>query len=96
MARGPAPASGSDPLPHQGAIQQAFGQHDFSDVRAHEQAKTIHANSVKYNPKADPKYNIGAEAYATGNKIAFTPGSTHGTSLLGHELTHVVQQGAPR
>ena len=58
--------------------------HDFSNVK-------IHTDS-------DKAKNIGAKAYAQGNAIHFAPGaydpqSKEGQELLGHELTHVVQQG---
>lgn len=41
---------------------------------------------------------LGAEAYTKGSDVAFgagkfDPGSSSGKELLGHELTHVVQQG---
>lgn len=62
--------------------------HDFSDVNVHTDttADTL-ARSV------------GARAFTTGNDIFFREGeyqpqSQHGQSLLAHELTHVVQQGA--
>ncbi len=56
---------------------------DFSNV-------TIHANSSKAP-------NVGALAYTQGHDIHFAPGqfspdSSQGQRLLGHELTHVVQQ----
>lgn len=56
---------------------------DFSDVR-------VHADSGKA-----PK--VGALAYTQGSDIHFAPGqfspeSGSGRQLLGHELTHVVQQ----
>ena len=56
---------------------------DFSDVK-------IHANSSKAP-------DIGALAYTQGSDIHFAPGqfkpgSSGGQQLLGHELTHVVQQ----
>ncbi len=40
-------------------------------------------------PSAAPQ--LGAQAYATGNRI-FAPGGTS-SELLSHELTHAVQQG---
>ena len=60
---------------------------DFSDVR-------IHANSAKAPA-------VGAVAYTQGSDIHFAPGSyspnsNSGRSLLGHELTHVVQQAQGR
>ncbi len=59
---------------------------DFSGVRIH----------VGPQPAS-----IGALAFTTGNDIYFAPGqysptTPHGLRLLGHELTHVVQQRAGR
>ncbi len=73
------------PPPVQRKMEAAFGT-NFSDVRIHE------------TPKAQ---SIGAAAYTQGNHIYFAPGqydpsSIGGQSLLGHELTHVVQQRAGR
>ena len=56
---------------------------DFSDVN-------IHSNS-----SSAPE--VGALAYAQGNDVHFAPGqfkpnTSQGQELLGHELTHVVQQ----
>ncbi len=66
----------------QAKMENAFGQ-DFSNVN-------IHANSSE-------SANMGALAHAQGNDIHFAPGqynpeSQSGQELLGHELTHVVQQ----
>ena len=65
-----------------GKMENSFGT-DFSNVN-------IHQNS-------DQASNIGALAYTQGNDVHFAPGqynpgSTKGQELLGHELTHVVQQ----
>ncbi|HWR61527.1 MAG TPA: DUF4157 domain-containing protein, partial [Clostridia bacterium] len=62
-------------------MEQSFGT-SFSDVKVHEDPKAL---------------TIGARAYTQGNNIVFAPGqfSPHtqtGQSLLGHELSHVVQQ----
>jgi hypothetical protein len=43
--------------------------------------------------------SIQAKAFTTGSDIffskgAYDPGSQSGQELLGHELTHVVQQGS--
>jgi hypothetical protein len=62
-------------------MERVFG-FDFSEVRIHE------------DPEAD---TLGALAYTRGTDIFFAPGrydphSQHGQALLGHELTHVVQQ----
>ena len=56
---------------------------DFSDVK-------VHASSSKAP-------DVGALAFTQGTDIHFAPGqfspnTTTGKSLLGHELTHVVQQ----
>ncbi len=56
---------------------------NFSDVR-------VHAESAKAP-------EVGALAYTQGSNIHFAPGqfspdTAKGKSLLGHELTHVVQQ----
>jgi hypothetical protein len=66
-------------------MEGAFGVH-FSQVRVHEGSQAA---------------ALGAIAYTQGNDIHFSPGSydpaSHaGQELLGHELTHVVQQGAGR
>lgn len=60
---------------------------DFSGVK-------IHDNSTQAK-------NIGALAYTQGKDIHFAPGqynpdSTSGQELIGHELTHVVQQSQGR
>ena len=62
-------------------MENAFG-HDFSEVRAQE----------SHEPKA-----FDARAFARGNELHFRPGelnpqSTSGLKMIGHELTHVVQQ----
>ncbi|QHT70508.1 DUF4157 domain-containing protein [Rhodocytophaga rosea] len=59
----------------------AFGA-DFSDVNIHQ---------------GEQATQVGALAFAQGNDIHFAPGqydpqSQRGQELLGHELTHVVQQ----
>jgi hypothetical protein len=73
------------PPPVQAQMENSFGV-DFSDVRIHEGAAAA---------------SIGAVAYTQGNNIHFQPGryqpgSAQGQALLGHELTHVVQQRAGR
>ncbi len=71
--------------PVQQKMSAAFGA-NFSDVRIHEGAQAK---------------SINALAYTQGNHIHFAPGkynptSEDGQKLLGHELTHVVQQRAGR
>ncbi|HRW63421.1 MAG TPA: DUF4157 domain-containing protein [Bacteroidales bacterium] len=66
----------------QAKMESSFGT-DFSGVN-------IHANSGQAT-------NIGALAYTQGNDVhfapgQFNPGSQKGQELIGHELTHVVQQ----
>ncbi len=79
--------SGGWPLPRdvQAKMESALGA-NFSDVRIH------------IGPEAAA---IGAIAFTWGSDIHFAPGqynphTPHGQSLLGHELTHVVQQRAGR
>ena len=60
--------------------------HDFTDVRIHTDADA--AKSAR---------SINALAYTTGNNIVFNegqfaPDTDNGKKLLGHELTHVIQQ----
>jgi hypothetical protein len=68
-----------------GKMETAFGA-DFSSVRIHE------------GPNAEA---VGALAYTQGTDIHFAPGQYQpgaqaGQELLGHELTHVVQQSQGR
>jgi hypothetical protein len=83
----PGPSSSGRPLPESTRqhMEAAFG-HDFSRVRVHE------------GPQAE---SLGAVAYTQGHNLHFAPGkfrpeSSEGKRLLGHELTHVVQQRAGR
>ncbi len=81
------PPGSGQPLPE--AIQkkmESFFNASFADVRVH------------VGPEAS---SIGALAFTHGTDLYFAPGqynpqSTHGQQLLGHELTHVVQQRAGR
>ncbi len=71
--------------------QEFFGSRmgaDFSVVRVHTDVGADNLNR-----------NLSAKAFTTGNDIFFSRGrynpySSKGKELLGHELTHVVQQGA--
>ena len=76
-ARGTA-GSGSS-LPQLDKVQQAFGHHDVTDVQAYTGGAAAEASSA-----------MGAEAFATGNKVAF--GSTPSLHTVAHEAAHVVQQ----
>ena len=66
-------------LPHLTTIQRAFGRHDVGDVQAH-----------VGGPAAKASDAIGAQAYATGNDVAFRAQPDLHTAA--HEAAHVVQQ----
>ena len=81
-------AGGGEAIPEgiRGRFETAFGA-NFSDVRIH-----------RGSPQAT---GIGATAFARGTDIHFAPGrfdegSASGMAVLGHELTHIVQQRAGR
>ena len=68
-----------------GSMEGAFGT-SFADVRVHTDSEADALNR-----------GVSAVAFTTGSDIffrqgAFQPGSSEGRQLLGHELTHVVQQ----
>ncbi len=77
--RGVAGAGG--PLPHLAPIAASFGHHDVSGVRAHVGGAAAEAAS-----------EIGAQAYATGDSVAFA--GSPDLHLAAHEAAHVVQQRA--
>lgn len=66
-------------LPHAEKIQQSFGQHSIGAVQAH-----------IGGPASDASRRLGAEAYATGEKVAF--GASPSLHTAAHEAAHVVQQ----
>jgi uncharacterized protein DUF4157 len=73
------------PAPVQEKMEAFFGS-DFSDVRIH---------------VGQEASSIGALAFTHGSNIFFAPGlynpaTPQGQQLLGHELTHVMQQRAGR
>lgn len=72
-------AGASAPAPYQSEIQQSFGRHDISDVRAQVGGDAAAASRA-----------IGAEAYATGDRLAFSQAPDLRTAA--HEAAHVVQQ----
>ena len=81
-------SSSGQPLPNEvrNFYEPRFG-YDFSNVKVH--TDTVAAKSAK---------SINALAYTSGNNIVFNngqyaPNTDTGKKLLGHELTHVVQQG---
>ncbi|HSI75140.1 MAG TPA: DUF4157 domain-containing protein [Lunatimonas sp.] len=79
---------GGSPLPEKTrtSMESAFGS-DFSGVRVHTNSGAVRMNQ-----------ELGAQAFTHGSNIYFNsgkynPGRMEGQRLLGHELTHVVQQG---
>ena len=67
-------------------MEDSFGT-DFSSVRVH--------------PESSKAPEVGALAYTQGTDIHFAPGqfkpeTSTGQQLLGHELTHVIQQSEGR
>jgi hypothetical protein len=72
-------ALASSALPHQDAIQRSFGKHDVSAVRAQVGGEAAEAAGA-----------IGAQAYATGNRVAFAREPSLHTAA--HEAAHVIQQ----
>jgi hypothetical protein len=76
-ARGTSGAA--DSLPFADKIQKSFGRHDVSSVRAHQDDQA-----------REGAEDMGAEAFATGNHIAFARAPDLHTAA--HEAAHVVQQ----
>jgi len=66
-------------LPHREAIQASFGRHDVARIEAHLGGDATSANHA-----------IGANAYASGNHVAFASAPSLHTAA--HEAAHVVQQ----
>jgi hypothetical protein len=70
---------GGGPLPYADRIQSLFGHHDVGGISAH-----------VGGPAAAACQDIGATAYATGNRVGFAgPPDLH---TAAHEAAHVVQQ----
>lgn len=84
-------ASPGRPLePQARAFFEPRFRRDFSTVRVHSDQRAGQAAQT-----------LGARAYTSGHHIVFgegqyRPDSSDGRGLLGHELTHVVQQGERR
>lgn len=74
-------AGAASPLPHLDRIQSAFGAHGVQAVEAHVGGPATGASQA-----------MGAEAYATGNHVAFA--RTPDLHTAAHEAAHVVQQRA--
>jgi hypothetical protein len=66
-------------LPYYDRIQASFGDHDLSNVQAYTNSAAAKANA-----------DMGARAYATGNKIAFA--GTPSLHTAAHEVAHIIQQ----
>jgi peptidoglycan hydrolase-like protein with peptidoglycan-binding domain len=79
QAAATAVSGSSGPLPHLAEIQRGFGDHDVSDVRAHTDEAAAAGTRA-----------MGAEAFTTGNDVAFTGNAGLFTSA--HEAAHVIQQ----
>jgi outer membrane protein OmpA-like peptidoglycan-associated protein len=84
------PTGGGRPLPdsERSFFEPRFGR-DFSGVRIHAESQAA----------AQAASSVNALAYTMNNDVVFgkgqyQPGTSSGRSLLAHELTHVVQQGA--
>ncbi len=71
----------SGPLPFFDQIQRSFGGHDISHVRAHTDANAAQGAEA-----------MGAQAYATGDHVAFAGAPDLHTAA--HEAAHVIQQRA--
>ncbi len=74
-------SGGGGAMPHGDKIQAAFGHHDISGISAHVGGKASEGAAA-----------MGAEAYATGNSVAFGSGPSLHTAA--HEAAHIVQQRA--
>ncbi|MBK9036427.1 MAG: DUF4157 domain-containing protein [Myxococcales bacterium] len=74
-------AGAGQALPFQDQIQQSFGSYDVSGVSAHTGGQAAQACE-----------SIGAQAYATGDQVAFKGAPDLHTAA--HEAAHVVQQRA--
>ena len=68
-------------MPYGAQIQQAFGGYDISQVQAHTESAAAEGSAA-----------MGADAYATGNHVAF--GGAPDLHTAAHEAAHVVQQQA--
>jgi hypothetical protein len=74
-------AQSSSALPHADRIQSAFGRHDIGGIQAHVGGAAAQASEA-----------MGAQAYATGDHVAFRGAPDLHTAA--HEAAHVVQQRA--
>ena len=72
-------AGATSALPHQEAIQRSFGAFDVSNVKTRQGGEAAAASDA-----------MGADAYATGDRIGFA--QTPDLHTAAHEAAHVVQQ----
>jgi len=72
----------SGTLPYLSRIQESFGHHDVSGVKAFTDDKARAANAA-----------MGSNAYASGDKVAFGDAGLN-LHTAAHEATHIIQQGA--
>jgi hypothetical protein len=72
-------SSAGGPLPHLDTIQKSFGRHDVSHVKAHVDGAAAAGAQA-----------MGAEAFATGDHVAFAGAPSLHTAA--HEAAHVIQQ----
>jgi hypothetical protein len=68
-------------LPHAAQIQRSFGAHDISHIKAHTDQAAAEGSAA-----------MGAEAYASGDRVAFKGAPSLHTAA--HEAAHIVQQQA--
>ena len=71
----------SDPLPHVDAIQRSFGRHDITSAKAQ-----------VGGPATGASREIGARAYAQGDRVGFAEAPDLRTAA--HEAAHIVHQRA--
>ncbi|HRE88494.1 MAG TPA: DUF4157 domain-containing protein [Myxococcota bacterium] len=74
-------SGGGGSLPYLGQIQKSFGSHDVSGIKSHTGGKASEACE-----------SMGAEAYASGQDVAFKGQPDLHTAA--HEAAHIVQQKA--
>jgi hypothetical protein len=72
-------ATPASSLPHGAALQQLFGRHDISGIKAHTGAEAAASASA-----------MGAEAYAADDHVVL--GHSADLRTVAHEAAHVVQQ----
>ena len=84
----------------QGKFENKTGMPEAVKQRMEESFETDFS-SVRIHPDSSKGPEVGALAYTQGSDIHFAPGqfkpdTSAGQQLLGHELTHVIQQSEGR